>query len=189
MAWSWRESTLFIRHLERLPGHVAIYAGTLSGPPTDRPGVAARRKAFCEGIRGRFGRGVGFLAVAEVGPVSGRLHDHYAMCSADGAEVSPADVESLYRDACGGRVRVDHGPIGDIGAWVRYAFKADAKYHDPGNPECVRLLARGSPRITWGTRGFLPGPVKAELWSRYKAERFGVDDPPRTSSRSVRCDP
>jgi hypothetical protein len=163
---------LLALHLGRQPDHVAIYAGTLVAPPTDRPGVVARREAFREGVRERFGRGVGFLAVSEVGPVSGRWHDHLAMCS-DVGEVSEAEVLEIWREACGDpAAKVEHGPIGDIPDWSRYMYKSGWKYHDPGNPECVRLLARGSPRITWGTRGFLSGPVKAAIWDEWKAERF-----------------
>jgi hypothetical protein len=181
-AWAWKESLLMTRHLERLPGHVAKYAGTLNVfGLVELVDVLAIYRAFQNGIRKRFGNSVQLRPVTEIGPRCGRVHVHYAMTS-DGVEVTKADVSELWRDASGGRrIQVDHKPIEDIPTWSRYMFKAELKYHEPGNPDCVVLFAKGSPRLPQGTRDFFPAKVKAALWEEWRAERH-----PSSESSDVR---
>ncbi len=168
---AWKESMLQARYLESLPCHVHKYAGTLNVfGPGELGDFLAIFKLFREGIRKRFGNSVKFRPVTEVGPRCGRLHLHIAMTS-DGIEVAKADVESIWRDACGGRrVRVDHKPMWDIAGWCRYMWKDGWKYHDPSDPKnCVVLFAKGSPKLPQATPGFFPGKVKAALWEEWKA--------------------
>jgi hypothetical protein len=152
----------------------------LSAPPTDRVGIDKRRKAFVKGIRNRWGRAVYFVARSEVGPINGRWHDHYLMVS-DGVEVSPADVEAVWRKACGGEPGAkvhQHEPPRDIRDACRYLFKSDGKFHDPANPKCVVLFAKDSPNITWGSR-FFPEKERERLWrERYPASESEGDAGP-----------
>jgi hypothetical protein len=163
--WAKKWATVLTMHLERQSANVAKYAGTLIGPRTDRAGVVERRSAFVRSIRSRFGGGVRFLAVSEVGPVSGRLHDHFVMVSEVGP-VSESEVSTLWRKACGDHpgAKVDHGPIRNVPDWSNYIFKNDDKYHDTESPDCVRLLAKGSTSITWGSR-FLSEKDRERLWA------------------------
>jgi hypothetical protein len=162
---------LLARYLERLPGHVRLYAVTLNVFGLVELGAfLAIFKSFREGIRERFGNSVKFRPVTEVGPRSGRLHSHIVMTS-DGIEVTKDDVESIWRDSCGGRrIQVDHKPLWDIAGWCRYMWKDGWKWHDPSDPKnCVVLFSKGSPKLPQATPGFFPGKVKAELWEEWKA--------------------
>ncbi len=106
------------------------------------------------------------LAVSEVGPVRGRLHDHFVMVS-DGVEVSASEVSRLWRDACDGEpdARFNwHGPIREVSGWSKYIFKDNDAYHDPRNPKCVRLLAKGTPNLTWGSR-FISEKQRDAIWA------------------------
>ncbi len=168
---AWKESMLLARHLERLPGHVRLYAVTLNVFGLVELGAfLAIFKSFREGIRKRFGNSVKFRPVTEVGLRSGRLHSHIVMTS-DGVEVTKADVESIWRDACGNRrIQVDHKPLWDIAGWCRYMWKDGWKWHDLSDPKnCVVLFAKGSPKLPQATPGFFPGKVKAALWEEWKA--------------------
>jgi hypothetical protein len=184
--WAWKESLLMTRHLERLPGHVAKYAGTLNVfGAVDLVSFLAMYRRFQKGIRKRFGTCVQIRPVTEIGPRSHRPHIHYAM-TADGIEITKADIESVWRDACDGyRIQVDHKPIGDIGTWSRYMFKYDSaysKHYSPGNPDCVVLFAKGSPRLPQATRDFMPGKVERALWIEWKAGRHRAKESERASS-------
>jgi hypothetical protein len=169
------------RYLSSLPCHVHKYAGTLNVfGPVELGDFLTSFKSFREGIRKRFGSGVKFRPVTEVGPDARRLHLHYAMTS-DGIEVAKADVESIWREACGGRrVRVVHGSMRDVVAWSRYIFKADDhhhQYHDPADPSnCVVLFAKHSRKLPQATPGFFPAKVKAALWDEWKARRHPASE-------------
>ncbi len=133
-------------------------------------------RAFAKGIRKRCGESVQLRPVTEIGPRCGRFHVHFAMTS-EGVEVTKGDVEAIWRDACGDRrIQVDHEPMDDIPTWCRYIFKAADKYHEPGNPDCVVLFAKGSPRLPQATRDFLPAKVKAALWDEWKARRHPASE-------------
>jgi hypothetical protein len=164
---------LLARYLESLPDHVRLFAGSLNVFGVVELGdFLTIFKSFREGIRKRFGNSVKFRPVTEVGPRSGRLHLHYAMTS-DGIEVTKAEVESIWREACGGRrVRVFHVPMWDIAGWSRYLWKDGWKYHDPSDPKnCVVLFSKGSPKLPQATPGFFPSKIKAAFWAEWKAEQ------------------
>jgi hypothetical protein len=77
-------------------------------------------------------------------------------------------VSTLWRKACGdhpGAKVHEHGPIRNVSDWSNYIFKDDNKYHDPENPaECVRLLAKGTPNLTWGSR-LISEKQRDAIWS------------------------
>jgi hypothetical protein len=179
--WAWKESMILARHFESLPGHVAKFAGTLNVFGVVELGdFLAIYRAFQKGIRKRFGESVQLRPVTEIGPRCGRFHVHYTMTS-DGMEVTKAEILEVWRDACGNRrIQVDHKPIEDVSTWARYMFKTEWKYYEPGNPDCVVLFAKGSPRLPQATRDFLPAKVKAALWDEWIAERH-------PASKSERC--
>ncbi len=176
---------LLARHLESLPGHVAKYAGTLNVfGLVELVDFLTIYRAFQKGIRKRFGESVQLRPVTEIGPRCGRFHVHYAMTS-DGVEVTKGDVSEVWRDACGNRrIQVDHKPIEDVSTWSLYMFKAEWKYYEPGNPDCVVLFAKGSPRLPQANRDFLPAKVKAALWDEWIAERH-----PESASAVVEINP
>jgi hypothetical protein len=180
--WAKKWATCLTVFLERQPESVAKYAGTLIGPPTDRSGIIERRSAFTKAIRSHFGGAARLLAVSEVGPVSGRWHDHYVMVS-DGVEVSESEVSRLWGEACGGEPGAkvhEHGPIRNVSDCSKYIFKNNDNYYDPRNQECVRLLAKGTPNLTWGSR-LISEKDRETLWRERVAawypasESVGVD--------------
>jgi hypothetical protein len=169
--WSFKLATVWTIFLASQPGHVRKYFGTLHAPPTDHVGIVKRRKAFTKLVRKRWKGKVWFVAVSEVGPISGTWHDHYLML-ADGAEVSPSEVLSLWRTACGDPAANVHRHelIEDVQNACRYVFKSDGKYHEPTNSKHVRLLAKGTPNLTWGSR-FFPEKERETIWrERYPAD-------------------
>jgi hypothetical protein len=104
----------------------------------------------------------------------------------DGVEVTKADVESIWRGACGNRrIQVDHKLIGDVSTWVRYMFKSEWKYHEPGNRDCVVLFAKGTPRLPQATRAFFPAPAKNNLWRGWIAAWYPADEPVEVESPAV----
>ena len=166
--WAKKWATVLTMHLERQPANVTKHAGTLIATSTDRAGWVERRSAFVRAIRSRFNGRVRLLAVSEaragLRPLG--LHDHYVMVSEVGP-VSESEVSTLWRKACGGELGAEvlkHEPIGDVSTWCRYIFKVADKYHDPANPKHARLLAKGSPSITWGSR-FLSEKDRETLWA------------------------
>jgi hypothetical protein len=171
--WGWKEWLLLTIHLRRLPDHFRLYAGTLNVfGPVGLADHMAIREAFREGIGERFGPAVQFQAVAEAGRDDGRLHYHHTMWS-DGPEVDAAEVRAIFRGACDGRqINVDHGEMRSMAA-ARYMFKPGRWHYAPGSSKPVKLLARGTGRITWGTRGFFPKPVKEAIWAELIAGWYG----------------
>jgi hypothetical protein len=163
------------RHLERLPDHFRLYAGTLNVfGAVDLVSFLAMYRRFQKGIRQRFGTCVQIRPVTEIGPRNGRPHIHYAL-TADGIEITKAEIESVWQDACGDRrIQVDHKTLGDTATAIRYMFKSASiysKYYSPGNPDCVVLFAKRSPRLPQATRDFMPTKVKRALWIEWKAQR------------------
>jgi hypothetical protein len=104
------------------------------------------------------------FAVSEVGS-NGRLHNHY--CLVSDFEVRQSIIKKLWAEAAEGwRTIVSHGRPRSIDARAKYQFK-DLK--EPGN---VRLLRKGTPRITWGHLDFYP-EGKAAIWRNFVNELKG----------------
>jgi hypothetical protein len=164
--WSYRESSVLRRHLHAIPEGVSIYFGELviadnvSG--SEHKNI---RKSFQTSLTA-WGKdaqaNVKLLAVAEVGG-NLRMHYHYALTSTTiiGQDV----IKNLWDEAAVGyRTIVSHSTPRSIDARARYMFK---NMREPGN---VRLLRKGSPRITWGHLDFYAPQGKTAIWKDHVDE-------------------
>ncbi|KAJ3082379.1 hypothetical protein HK102_001741 [Quaeritorhiza haematococci] len=157
--WAFKEATILRRHLNTLGDDKHVYFGELVilGSPT-----AAEHKTF----RTRFQKALTALgkkrqgsvtlyATSEVGE-NLRLHYHY--CLVSDFEVKQYAIKKLWTEACDGwRTIVSHGRPRSIDARARYMFKDMWKYRGK-----VRLLRKGSPRMTWGHLDFYPQGKNAD---------------------------
>lgn len=161
--WAFKEATVLRRHLNGLGGDKHVYFGELVvvGEPT-----AAEHKRFRSKFQkaltalGRDRNGsVKLLATSEVGE---NLRLHYHHCLVSDFEVRQYTIKKLWAEAVvGWRTIVSHSRPRSTDARARYMFKDMWKYR--GN---VRLLRKGSPRMTWGHLDFYP-QGKTAVWEKF----------------------
>lgn len=164
--WAFKEATILRRHLENLPDHKHTYFGELvivGEPSADDHKQFRKRfqKALSELGKKRNGS-IKLLATSEIGK-NLRMHYHYCM-TAD-FEVKQFTIKYLWNEACTGwRTIVSHSSPRSAPARTNYMFKNMKMCVDE-----VRLLRKGSPRISWGHLDFYP-QGKSVIWREYIEE-------------------
>jgi hypothetical protein len=155
--WASKEASILTRFLLELDQDNVLYFGVLKiVGPTSWSQHRSYRSAFLKLLKPL---NVRIYLTAEIG-CDRTTHYHYTLVSK--TSISKEVVRTAWQDACGAgrQVIVNHEePCHGMIAAVKYQF-ADLK-----NPGFVRLFEKGSPPITWGTRGFfgLSGSKK-RLW-------------------------
>jgi len=161
--WAFKEATVLRRHLNDLGDDKHVYFGELVivGEPTAADHKRFRtkfQKALTALGRERQGS-VKLLATTEVGE-NLRLHYHY--CLVSDFEAKQYIIKKLWAGSCvGWRTIVSHSRPRSIDARAIYMFKATWKYRGK-----VRLLRKGSPRMTWGHLDFYPQGKNA-VWETF----------------------
>ena len=170
--FAWKESMLLTDQLNAFArAGFHVYFGNLK-VRADIPGDnhLANRKDFQSNLRflsHKQGWTFRLYCISEVGQDL-RLHDHYAMVS--NVSISHTVVKKCWDYACSPfPTTVHHSP-------PRKAIVAGAKYltkdrwKDRKGKSFIRLFARGSISMTWGSRPFFV-PSKDELWKAIQRSR------------------